>query len=257
MLQGTINALTTFNQRRLLAHQVETSFLLKPMSEKKGSGDDDEAKKKAEAAKKKKNRRKKKKFEDSDDESSEEDFHFLEMSLKESAEMDEIDKRLLMGIIQSPAAEKKRWDKEDPAEIRRKRKEKARARGEHYSDSYDEETDGASKSEEDDFDVGLGDGSLDMLGKEGVKTGKKMLNKVMDARNKTLSKGMSNDSGEVVLPCPEGYDALKWAQLSRKEKMKILGISEAEWDKMTREQQMKRMNNLAHGFHFYSIGNKK
>lgn len=34
LIQGTVNALTTFNQRRLLEHQVETSFLLKPYSDK-------------------------------------------------------------------------------------------------------------------------------------------------------------------------------------------------------------------------------
>ena len=45
--------------------------------------------------------------------------------------------------------------------------------------------------------------------------------------------------------------------MSRKEKMRALGISEAEWDKMTREQQMKRMNKLAHGFHFYAMDRKR
>ena len=43
--------------------------------------------------------------------------------------------------MQAPPKEKKRWDKEDPAEIRRRKREKALARGEHYSDSYDDETD--------------------------------------------------------------------------------------------------------------------
>ena len=31
MSYAVINALTTFNQRRLLEHQVETSFLLRPL----------------------------------------------------------------------------------------------------------------------------------------------------------------------------------------------------------------------------------
>lgn len=42
MLQGTINALTSFNQRRLLEHQVETSFLLKPYSSKQLDDSDKE-----------------------------------------------------------------------------------------------------------------------------------------------------------------------------------------------------------------------
>ena len=41
----------------------------------------------------------KKKFVDSESESSEEDFHFLEQALKESAELDPVDQRLLMGIV--------------------------------------------------------------------------------------------------------------------------------------------------------------
>ena len=136
-----------------------------------------------------------------------------------------------MGIIQAPAAEKKRWDKEDPAEIRKRKREKALARGEHYSDSYDEETD----HEGDDLEVndyGNND-STDLLG--GKRSGKDMMSTVQAARNKALGKGLSNDSGEIPLPCPEGYDPLKWASMSRKEKMAALGISEAEWNKMTRE----------------------
>ena len=77
LLSGTINALTTFNQRRLLMHQVETSFLLKPYKSKQDPEGAAAAKKKAEAQKKK-GSAKKKRVEDSDDESSEEDFFFLE-----------------------------------------------------------------------------------------------------------------------------------------------------------------------------------
>jgi len=40
---------------------------------------------------------------------------------------------------------------------------------------------------------------------------------------------------EIPLPCPEGFDPLKWAEMTRKEKMAMLGISEKEWNNMTRE----------------------
>ena len=40
LLQGTVNALTTFNQRRLLQHQVETSFLLRPFKKSQDTLDD-------------------------------------------------------------------------------------------------------------------------------------------------------------------------------------------------------------------------
>ena len=100
----------------------------------------------------------------------------MEQALKESAELDPIDQRLLMGIIQAPPKDKKRWDKEDPEEIRRRKKEKALARGEHWSDSYDEETDHEGLGNEMD-DLSLrGDGSIDLLG--GKKSGKNMMNAV-------------------------------------------------------------------------------
>ena len=142
LLQGTVNALTTFNQRRLLEHQVETSFLLKPFQSKQDPNGKSDKEKKKEEARRAASARKKGKIIHSSDESSEEDFFFLEKILKESNELDEVDQRLLMGIVQAPPKEKKRWDKEDPEEIRRRRKEKALARGEHWSDSYDDETDG-------------------------------------------------------------------------------------------------------------------
>mmetsp|Transcript_28498 Transcript_28498/g.35180 ORF Transcript_28498/g.35180 Transcript_28498/m.35180 type:complete len:136 (+) Transcript_28498:183-590(+) len=119
-------------------HQVETSFLLTPYKGK----DLDDANKGGKGGKGgKKSSSKKKRIVGSSDESSEEDFYFLEKQMKESAELDEVDRRLLAGIIQAPVQEKKRWDKEDPAEIRRRRKEKALARGEDWSDSYDDEDD--------------------------------------------------------------------------------------------------------------------
>jgi hypothetical protein len=75
------------------------------------------------------------------------------------------------------------------------------------------------------------DGSVvDLLG-GGATDGKSMLHKVQQARNRALGKGMAGEGGgEIVLPCPDGYDPLKWATLSRKEKMKVLGITEAEWN---------------------------
>ena len=204
MLQGTINALTTFNQRRLLQHQVETSFLLSPY---KNQADDGDKAKNGKGGKAPKSASKKKRILDSDDESSEEDFFFLEKALKESAELDDVDRRLLIGIVQAPQAEKKRWDKEDPAEIRRRRKEKALARGEEWSDSYDDE--------DDDDMTKLGDGygdnadsAVDLLG---GKDGKSLMHKVTAARNKALGKGMTAENTDQLLICPPGFDPLKWA----------------------------------------------
>jgi len=149
----------------------------------------------------------------------------------------------------------KRWDKEDPEEIRRRRKEKALARGEHWSDSYDDELDPDDEMTKNEIYNTLGrdgDGSTtEIIGK----SGSSMMHKVNEARHRALVRGMASQ-GEVTLSCPEGFDPVKWAQMSRAEKMKVLGITEKEWNQMTREQQMKRMNNLAHGFHFYAMKKK-
>ena len=171
--------------------------------------------------------------------------------MKESADLDEVDRRLLVGIIQAPAQEKKRWDKEDPAEIRRRRKEKALARGEEWSDSYDSEDDDLTNYGDPGSNA---DSAVDLLG---GKDGKSLMHKVTAARNKALGKGMTSENSDSLLICPPGFDPVKWAQMSRKEKMKALGISEEEWNKMTREQQMKRMNKLAHGFHFNAMDRKR
>ena len=93
----------------------------------------------------------------------------------------------------------------------------------------------------------------DLLGGKG----KSLMHKVQDARSRALGKGLTNENSDALLVCPPGFDPAKWAAMSRKEKMKALGISQEEWDKMTREQQMKRMNKLAHGFHFYAMDRKR
>ena len=73
------------------------------------------------------------------------------------------------------------------------------------------------------------DGDSDLLGTSG-KSGKGMMNAVLAARGKALNAGAKGAPGEIPLPCPDGYDPLKWAQMSRAEKLKILGISEKEWN---------------------------
>ena len=238
---------------------METSFLLKPYSSKTDPDGERSAAAKIEAARKAKSAGKRGRIMDSEDESSEEDFFFLEKVINDGAELDEIDRKLLMGIVQAPPKEKKRWDKEDPAEIRKRRKEKAIARGEHWSDSYDDETDGDDAAGSDSnglFGTAKDGSTIELIG-GGGKDGKQMMNAVTAARNKAMGKGLKGDGGEIALTCSEGYDPIKWASMSRKEKMKVLGITEEEWDKMTREQQMQRMNKLAHGFHFYSMNKNK
>jgi len=56
-----------------------------------------------------------------------------------------------------------------------------------------------------------------------------MMNAVQAARNRAMGKVSADTSGEIVLPMPEGFDPLKWAAMSRLERMKVLGISEKEW----------------------------
>ena len=156
----------------------------------------------------------------SSDESSEEDFFFLEKLLKETNELDDVDQRLLMGIVQAPPKDKKRWDKEDPEEIRRRRKEKALARGDHWSDSYDDETDGddgdGSRAENLYGITGTEHSQTDLIGSKNGKTGKSMMHSVQMARNKAMGKKINSVEPGLDLPCPEGYDPIKWASLSLK-----------------------------------------
>jgi len=85
LIQATVNALTTFNQRRMLLHQVETSFLLRPHLQrgKEVKGKDGKIRRLASS---------------SDDTESDENFEFLAQKLKRN-ELDEIETRLLQGII--------------------------------------------------------------------------------------------------------------------------------------------------------------
>ena len=76
-------------------HQVETSFLLKPFSKSKDP-DDVEREKKREARNQNSTRKKKRIL---DSESSEEDFFFLESALRNGEELDDVDRRLLAGIV--------------------------------------------------------------------------------------------------------------------------------------------------------------
>jgi len=59
----------------------------------------DDDKDKGKDGKKGKSSSKKNRILDSDDESSEEDFFFLEKAMKETAELDDVDRRLLVGIV--------------------------------------------------------------------------------------------------------------------------------------------------------------
>jgi len=120
MTAATVNALTTFNQRRLLEAQVETSFLLQPLKKQDGDLDD----KSATGKKMKKRLSRSGSFmdESSSDEESEEDFAFLDEELKDKAELDEISQRLLSGIIQAPPLRKKRFDKMTKEEMWERRR---------------------------------------------------------------------------------------------------------------------------------------
>ena len=76
---------------------------------------------------------------------SDEDFGFLETKLKRH-ELDEIETRLLQGIIQKPPMNKKRFDHMTREEYRRKKK------GANYSDEYDDEEDNDSFWEDSDYE---------------------------------------------------------------------------------------------------------
>ena len=132
MVKAMMNTLTTFNQRRLLAHQVQTSFLLRPPSK-----EEQEKQKRLEIKLKKQNQPG---FLNTDS-SSEEDFAWLDKKTFGGENLDEVESRLLKGIIQAPPEMKKRHDTQDPEDIRRQRRLKRADLGLSLSDSYDDEVD--------------------------------------------------------------------------------------------------------------------
>ena len=77
----------------------------------------------------------------------------MDKTLELKDDLDEMEKKLIIGIIQPPPKDKKRYDKMSREELRRKRM------GDNYSDEYDDE-------EPDSFEIEMGtDGTLDALRK--------------------------------------------------------------------------------------------
>jgi len=189
--------------------------LLQPFNKQAASDDEDGAK--SSAAKRRQQKKHGKGHSDSSSEESEEDFGFLEQELKDNKELDEVSQRMLSGIIQAPPKNMKRFDKMTKEEIWAKR----RQRGDILSgddDEFDDEEFGT---------IGHGGDSID----NGV-SGAKMRNKARMRRNQV---GTQDGSETGHPPCPDGFDAAKWAQMSLEEKCKYLGIDVKEWLKMNRE----------------------
>ena len=69
---------------------------------------------------------------------SEEDLAFVQKQL-EHGNLGEMEKKLLLGIIQAPPEDKKRYDKETPAQARARRRAKRLEQGLSVSDEYDSE----------------------------------------------------------------------------------------------------------------------
>ena len=107
--EATLNALTTFDQRRLIKQQVRAGLFIAPV--KSGS----KYSKKSNA-----------KLWDSEDEdtSSEEDLHWLQKKLHEDGDLDDESKRLLQGILtqnykdrKNPELHKRRFQALEEAEL--------------------------------------------------------------------------------------------------------------------------------------------
>ena len=120
LIISTVNALTTFNQRRLLEAQVESSFLLKPFAVEAADAEKDKKLKGGKGSASK--RKRKQNLGESSSEESVEDFEFLEQELNETRELDEMTRKLLNGIIQVPPKDKKRLDRMSREEMRERRR---------------------------------------------------------------------------------------------------------------------------------------
>lgn len=165
---------------------------------------------------------------------SDEDFEFMETKLQGRPELDEMERNLLIGIIQPPPIAKKRYDKMSREEVRRLKL------GDEYSDEYDDEVD--------EFDMERDGTALGDFGKSAK--GRNKVGVASDEPTEEIS--IEN----ALLPCPEGFDPIKWGIMTLKEKLAYLKISQSAWNKMYREEHLKRLNKHAEGFHFYALDKK-
>ena len=109
--------------------------------------------------------------------------------------------------------------------------------GDEYSDEYDDE--------DDSFDMNIQATSLDAL----KITSNSRNNQVAVATEQQKEIPIE----DFLLPCPQGFDPIKWSVMTLKEKLKHLGIDMKTWNKMYREEHLKRLNAHAQGFHFYAL----
>lgn len=126
-IQATMEAVTTFEQRRLIKQQVKAGLLVAPVDTGKNKDAD------GKDGKKKGN---KKLWGSSDEEtSSEEDLNFLEERLKKHKDLAPADMKFLRGIIQPPFK-----DRKNPERFKKRWN-----RGEGDTDASDEEAGSAYK----------------------------------------------------------------------------------------------------------------
>ena len=114
--------------------------------------------------------------------------------------------------------------------------------GEDYSDEYDDE-------EADSYDFGNDAYNTDA-------------NSLVHAKSRNATHTAGTKDGQTVsiedalLPCPDGFDPIKWSVMTLKEKLAFLAIDQKTWNKMYREEHLRRLNAHAEGFHFYALGEK-
>ena len=129
--------------------------------------------------------------------------------------------RMLQGIVQPPTKNYKRHDKMSKKDFWEARKLKALQRGINLSSTEDEDLETHVEA-----------------------TGNR--------RKRRVRVQPTADESQHP-PCPEGFDPKKWSKMTLAEKCAHLGIEVEEWLRMTREQQMRRMHDLANNFHFYAF----
>ena len=181
-----------------------------------------------------------------DSTSSEEDLTFVEKMI-ESNTLGEVEKKLLLGVIQAPPQDKKRYDKETPEQARERRRKRRKEKGlSDDSSEYDSEEPGS-----DDYVGALAAGTrnnnslseltsiqpaegsvVNLFGSKNVFSSVKgkMNNKILS--EKEISE---MNLEKELLRCPIGFDPVKWSVMTRKEKMRHLGISDKEWNSLVRE----------------------
>jgi hypothetical protein len=165
------------------------------------------------------------KYEDSSDYTSDEDFDFMDRAMNDDGKLDPMSLKMMRGVIQAPLDERKRDYK--PEYKSHKKKRVGRGGGDaSFSDSVDE--------------YGNEDGTFGLLDVE------KNIVVALPGSEQQVLKGTN---GEYI-------DEIGLRRDRNGKLVRPAGMGDKDWKRMLREEELRRMQHLAHNFNYYAMDKK-